>query len=315
MHVLQLHFTRVELAPMSNYDFKKREKRRTLVRKVSLCWFILDLSSNTTSSPHGGEWHCLMVFVSFCSSLHFFFFFFTGDFLLTTSFYITLKTRTELHAAHSSVRLPNSYFQFRSSFISETLSDSRLRCPVRQVGIKFSRLHMKGFHFFFFSFLPLCRTALRSKAVIFYSQFFTYLNVCCLTPRDPAVTCFSCLLMSLRRAWNSANFCPQILILFLPLLRVPPPPVAAFLIRIASRLTGAKGPAISANEGQRSSNQRLERKRESEKERPSGSDAPQSFLGGGGYLTKASACHTAIGHASEGHIKNTYFSTKGEKCI
>lgn len=45
---------------------------------------------------------------------------------------------------HSSVRLHNSYFQFRSSSVSETLSDSRLRCPVRQVGIKFSRLHMKA---------------------------------------------------------------------------------------------------------------------------------------------------------------------------
>lgn len=108
------------------------------------------------------------------------------------------QSRPALHAAHSSVRLHNSYFQFRSNSVSETLSDSRLRCPVRQVGIKFSRLHMKGF--FFFSFLPLRRTGPRSKAVIFYSQFFTYLTVCCLTPRDPPATCFSCLLMSLRRA-------------------------------------------------------------------------------------------------------------------
>lgn len=108
------------------------------------------------------------------------------------------ESRPALHAAHSSVRLHNSYFQFRSNSVSETLSDSRLRCPVKQVGIKFSRLHMKGF--FFFSFLPPRRTGPRSKAVIFYSQFFTYQTVCCLTPRDPPATCFSCLLMSLRRA-------------------------------------------------------------------------------------------------------------------
>ena len=52
----------------------------------------------------------------------------------------------------------SSHLQFRNNSVSANVNDTLLRWPVRQVWLKFSRLHMKGF----------CET--RSKAIIFYSR-------------------------------------------------------------------------------------------------------------------------------------------------